>query len=361
MNEQRVDLNAARAEELMQLPGIGPALAERIISYRETVRRFDKAAEVIAVSGIGEKTYGAIADRLAVAPAEELSGPGVRPSPGEAGAAEVAAGESGTQGETPPQVEPVLEEEVSPEEEAELEVKATPADRSIAEEGLAFEGEASEETLPKAGEAPDAAAEEAHGEEEAAAEAEAAPLPEPPPPPPPPEDVPALPRLLPWWRQVSWLWTALLGGLLGMVFALAVFAGVNGSFDVGHSGAVLEVRGRVDGLAADVDSLGDDIDGLRQRLDAMEGLTARMDRVESAVDDLREETGELEERTSALQQDVAALSENLQAVSEEVVTLQNQAEQTQGFFQALQILLNDIFGEVERESMVTPTPTPEGK
>jgi competence ComEA-like helix-hairpin-helix protein len=81
MNERRVDLNAATAEELTQLPGIGPVLAERIAAYRETVRFFEEPAQLTAVSGIGESTYRAIADRLAVTAPEELSRPAVETPP----------------------------------------------------------------------------------------------------------------------------------------------------------------------------------------------------------------------------------------------------------------------------------------
>jgi conjugal transfer/entry exclusion protein len=61
-----------------------------------------------------------------------------------------------------------------------------------------------------------------------------------------------------------------------------------------------------------------------------------------------------------MEEDVAATVAELEAVSEQVGTLQEQADQTQSFFKALQTLLNDFFGEVEEEPMVTPTPTPEG-
>jgi hypothetical protein len=59
-------LNTANAGELYQLPGIGPTLAVRIITYRETVRPFEEPVEITAVPGVSEKMYLAIADRLTV-------------------------------------------------------------------------------------------------------------------------------------------------------------------------------------------------------------------------------------------------------------------------------------------------------
>jgi competence protein ComEA len=53
----RVDINRASAEELATIPGIGPALAGRIITYREENGGFVSTEDLQNVSGIGEKTY----------------------------------------------------------------------------------------------------------------------------------------------------------------------------------------------------------------------------------------------------------------------------------------------------------------
>ena len=51
-----VNVNTATAEQLQLLPRIGPALAERIIAFREANGQFKKAEELVAVKGIGEKS-----------------------------------------------------------------------------------------------------------------------------------------------------------------------------------------------------------------------------------------------------------------------------------------------------------------
>ena len=58
----RVDLNRADAAALEALPGVGPVLAERIISYRDAHGPFTQPDDLLGVSGIGERTYEALAE-----------------------------------------------------------------------------------------------------------------------------------------------------------------------------------------------------------------------------------------------------------------------------------------------------------
>jgi len=63
---QILDLNRASAAELQALPGIGPALAERIVAYRARQGRLAKPEELMEVSGIGPKTYARLAPLVTV-------------------------------------------------------------------------------------------------------------------------------------------------------------------------------------------------------------------------------------------------------------------------------------------------------
>lgn len=65
---ERLDLNRADARELTRLPGIGDALAERIVDFRTRHGRFRSAAEIRLVSGIGVERYRLIAPHVTVAP-----------------------------------------------------------------------------------------------------------------------------------------------------------------------------------------------------------------------------------------------------------------------------------------------------
>lgn len=61
-----VNLNTATAGELESLPGIGPALAERIVAFREEVGGFRTIDDLLDVSGIGEKTLDGFRDLVTV-------------------------------------------------------------------------------------------------------------------------------------------------------------------------------------------------------------------------------------------------------------------------------------------------------
>jgi competence ComEA-like helix-hairpin-helix protein len=53
----RVSLNRSSREELEKLPGIGPALAARIVGQRERYGRFRRAEHLIMVRGISERLF----------------------------------------------------------------------------------------------------------------------------------------------------------------------------------------------------------------------------------------------------------------------------------------------------------------
>ena len=62
----RGNLNTADAAALESLPGIGPALAQRIIDYRTANGPFQTTAEIQDVRGIGAGIYEKIKDSITV-------------------------------------------------------------------------------------------------------------------------------------------------------------------------------------------------------------------------------------------------------------------------------------------------------
>jgi competence protein ComEA len=65
-NASRININTASADELEKLPGIGKALAARIIEHREKFGPFRRPAHLIIVRGISDKRFRALQDLVTV-------------------------------------------------------------------------------------------------------------------------------------------------------------------------------------------------------------------------------------------------------------------------------------------------------
>jgi competence protein ComEA len=61
-----VDLNSADSAALETLPGIGPALAARILAWRDEHGRFSSPEDLLDVSGIGESKFADLRERVRV-------------------------------------------------------------------------------------------------------------------------------------------------------------------------------------------------------------------------------------------------------------------------------------------------------
>jgi comEA protein len=70
-----VNVNTASAAELERLPGVGPALAARIVEHREKNGAFQKVEDLLLVRGIGEKSLERMRPFLATSGATTLSEP----------------------------------------------------------------------------------------------------------------------------------------------------------------------------------------------------------------------------------------------------------------------------------------------
>lgn len=62
----KVNINTATAAEFETLPGIGPALAQRIVEYRQAHGPFARIEDLKKVSGIGDKMFERIKDLITV-------------------------------------------------------------------------------------------------------------------------------------------------------------------------------------------------------------------------------------------------------------------------------------------------------
>lgn len=60
----RISLNQSSALELEELPGVGPALAGRIVDWREANGGFKNKEDLLNISGIGDKLFASIKDEV---------------------------------------------------------------------------------------------------------------------------------------------------------------------------------------------------------------------------------------------------------------------------------------------------------
>lgn len=61
-----ININTASAEDLQQLPGIGPSLASAIAEYRDTNGPFSAIEDIMLVKGIAEGKFAVICDNITV-------------------------------------------------------------------------------------------------------------------------------------------------------------------------------------------------------------------------------------------------------------------------------------------------------
>lgn len=335
-----LDLNAATEKELSTLPGIGPTLAERIVSYREQEGPFREPAEVTWVQGISGATYEAIADRITVGsvPVEEAKQE-------EVGALFLPA------------------EEVQETEEGEEEVSSVPV--------AVHEDE------------PDA--EEPDEEEQVAAPVSEAP----PAPPPPPQPV----RYEPARRGAGWgslLIVGLLSALGGALLALLVLFLLNGGtldFERATARAIDREVSQVEGWLMELQAQLDDaqqqlaqVGELSQRLDetqiALSEAQAEIEAMGGAVESLQSDLAvatqgladvrqtlaglsddftSLAESVTALDEQVSGIEDQLAEMDEQLLALRRAAGRFDTFLFGLRGLLEEAVPGVREQ---TPTPTP---
>ncbi len=63
-----IDLNTASLDQLQQLPGVGPVMAQSILDFRKKSGPFRRPEDLLAIRGISEDRYRAIEPYVIVSP-----------------------------------------------------------------------------------------------------------------------------------------------------------------------------------------------------------------------------------------------------------------------------------------------------
>jgi competence ComEA-like helix-hairpin-helix protein len=74
-----ININTANSEELQQVPGIGPATADKILQMRKSYGAFKSVDDLLSIRGIGKKRLEKMRKYLTVSKSASLNKP---PCPG---------------------------------------------------------------------------------------------------------------------------------------------------------------------------------------------------------------------------------------------------------------------------------------
>lgn len=314
MQADRIDLNQADVTTLATLPGIGRALASRIIQYRETVHPFEEVIELAAVPGISERMVRALADRVTV----NLS---------ESDRAVTAPPLTLTEHE----VEEVNNQMATREDD----IETAPLKRDPA----APEAETRTETVP--------------------------PMPDTTTAPPPvtarrpePEPTPASPPVATQAQRRGCTFIvlgAILGAFVGTIFTLAVLATLNNG--------TLSFNQRDNQLSRELEQarqaqsdLASQLDSLNTQLEALNGAVSTAATQQTQTEQMLSDT---QEELTAAQVNISALEEATDALDDRLTTVAVAAENFDTFLNSLRDLLLDLQGPPPSPTATrTPTSTP---
>ncbi len=304
-----VNINTAEREELMTLPGVGPAIADRIIGGRP----FTSIEDLQHISGIGSNLMENIQAMITVNDEGLHAG-----MPAETKPAEIAIAETQEPVAEIPSPESTLAAEQQPQEEVQPPVmgeyaETLPETTSTPEVSSPEAGQQiQDETQPPAtGEGPEA-------------------------PPIQPTSAPTQPRAVTLSQA---LWMAIGSGVLALVLAfvlsLGALATLNGGLQYVSPADMNALGRKVDGVTTQTQTLQQDLNGLRDRVNNLEGLSGRITTVEGQAKQLRTDL-------DAASQQVGQINQQMTQVSSDIQALQNQTGHFQSFLDGLKSLLNQV-------------------
>jgi len=281
MNETKIldILNNGEYDALIALPGIGPALANRLIAARP----FDSLIAVETVKGMSANLLKQLSDAV--------SDPDSQPQ--DQVTDEISA-------------EPEIANEAPPESHSpDLKERLEEGSRKL-KDGLSDFGEA----VKNRGKAARQSLEEL------------------------PQKLEEVTKSPLSFRTI--LISSFITALVTIILTLIVLGSINGSLKFATSAQVQTMQREASQLSAQVDTLGQDLSDLRGRVDLLEGLGERTVALEMAQE-------QLTASQEAASQQMADLQTNMDALDEKVTLQEERTQRFETFLKDLQTMLSNLF------------------
>lgn len=297
-----VNLNKATTEKLQGLPGIGPAMADRIIANRP----YKKVEDLLNVNGVGPVYLERLRSQVEVSGVdddledEEVIYLGSK--------TETALEDQGTEG-TPSVIESMEEEKALPSwdgssSDEEVALKAKDQTATIMED--IDKGEKTQETISK--------------------EKAIVPI---------VKKASSQKRIEEKTRSITWGKVLLLIAasnfvtlVLAVLLTLGILGSLNNGLSYGSRDQAQEISHQIDAINSKLSLFNEDVEGLRLRLDNLESLSGRV--------------GEIEIIADQLSKDVATIAEENQGIKDQMAEFMDSAERFQTFIAGLGDLLDTL-------------------
>jgi competence protein ComEA len=296
-----VNLNSADKEKLQKLPGIGPAMADRIIENRP----YKKVEDLLKVSGVGPALLESFASQVTVSQVEEelededIIYLGPEPEATTLGPTEA---DLSTPDEIEEQEAPISEDGLELEEADEIEQEV----QTLREEDQEEKVEETDQVISK-----EKAIVPLKNQEEIESEPKKKPKP------------------LTWGNA---LLIATICSFISFILAVLLSLGILGSLNNGLRYATADqgqaISTQIESLNNELKLLNEDLTGLRSRLDNLESLSGRV--------------GEIELEAEQLTTDMAAVTDEISAVKTQIAEFTESAERFQTFINGLADLLDTL-------------------
>jgi len=301
----QINPNTADLDSLRQLPGVGPALAQRILEGRPYMSLDD----LRRVPGFGPVLMARLAPRLSFA--------------------EIEPGGMGSSASPPPEL-------ALPEAGAE-------AGQDVQEAAAGAQEAASEAPAEGSAEGPSMHAEVEKVEAKAAT-------------PPASGTETSVAKSPTSHYSRSETLTLVVGSavasvLVSILATLLVLTGINGTLDVNRHRTVRAMQADLTAIKEDLSAMTNEMASAKARLDALQGLTGRMTAVETKV-------GEQDEALAAALGEIDAMQSTVDEVTQQMGSLVTRVDRFSRFLDGLGRVLADLGTAPAGENQLPATPVP---